>query len=85
MYTMNTITSNATLRIGNARDYVTKHIQKVLAEAGIPETIAAKYSANYCHGGEWILDDDNGLANQDIHLMTNKDLIQIVKELENLD
>ena len=82
---MNTITSNATQRIDDAHDYVTKHIRKVLAEAGIPEAIAAKYSANYCHGGEWILDDDNRLAEQDIHLMTNKGLIQIVKELENLD
>ena len=85
MTTMNDITSNATAKIDRARDHVTAHIQKVLMKAGIPITIAKKYSANYCHGGEWILDDGTELAQQDIHLISNEELINIVKEIENLE
>ena len=82
---MNTITSIATQRIGAAIDYVNEHIRGVLIEAGFPEEIAKKYSANYAHGGEWILDDNNELSLHDILLTTNEELIETVKMLENLE
>ena len=85
MKAMNDITSNATAKIDGAIDYVNDHIRKVLIKAGIPITIAKKYSANYCHGGEWILDDGLEFAQHDIHLISNEELIEVVKELENLE
>lgn len=73
-------------KINSAIDCVTSALRKVLIAGGIPEDIAEKYSAQPVHGGEWILNDEDGwLAGRDIHLLSNNFVIDIVKDLENLD
>ena len=66
-------------------DKVTAHVRKVLIAGGIPAEIAYKYSAEENHGGEWLLNDDEGeLATHDYHLLDNEYIVDLVKELEDL-
>ena len=66
-------------------DKVTAHVRKVLIAGGIPAEIAYKYSAEENHGGEWLLNDDEGeLASHDYQLLSNDYIVSLVKELEDL-
>lgn len=75
------VQDNATEQINEAHDKVTKCVREVLIKGGIPEEIANHYSALYCGGGEWILDDDNHLADEDVHLLSEQYIVDYVKEL----
>lgn len=85
MKNLKTVLSDATEQINKAHDNVTLYVRKVLKNAGIPKDMADKYSATYCAGGEWILDDDNELAAQDIHLLSDDYIVETVREIENIN
>ena len=85
MKNLKTVLSDATEQIKSAHENVTAHVRKVLKNAGIPKDTADKYFANYCSGGEWILDDGNELAAQDIQLWSDDYIVEIVREIENIN
>lgn len=83
---INQVIEEADCVISGQIDKVTNHVRKVLIAGGVPADIAYKYSAEQNHGGEWLLNDDDGeLASHDYHLMDNEYIVSLVKELENLD
>ncbi len=84
MKKLDKIMMSATSKIDEAHDKVTAYLHKILISAGISEEIAKKYFAVYCHGGEWVLGDNNDLSLRDIHIISEKEIIEIVKERENL-
>lgn len=83
---INQVIEDADSVISAQVDKVTAHVRKVLIAGGIPADIAYKYSAEENHGGEWLLNDDEGeLASHDYHLMNNDYIVSLVKELEGLE
>ena len=82
---INQVIEDADSVISAQVDKVTAHVRKVLIAGGIPADIAYKYSAEENHGGEWLLNDDEGeLATHDYHLLNNEYIVELVKELEDL-
>ena len=82
---INQVIEDADSVISAQVDKVTAHVRKVLIAGGIPADIAYKYSAEENHGGEWLLNDDEGeLASHDYHLLNNEYIVELVKELEDL-
>lgn len=82
---INQVIEDADSVISAQVDKVTAHVRKVLIAGGIPADIAYKYSAEENHGGEWLLNDDEGeLATHDYHLLDNEYIVELVKELEDL-
>lgn len=82
---INQVIEDADSVISAQVDKVTAHVRKVLIAGGIPADIAYKYSAEENHGGEWLLNDDEGeLASHDYHLLDNEYIVELVKELEDL-
>ena len=85
MKDINKAISKAETKITAACEEVTKTLREILIQGGIPASIAYLYSACQNHGGEWLLDkEDTELLCEDIHLLDNKYIISVVKELENL-
>lgn len=85
MRDINEVMSKAEAIMDLQVNLVTEHLRKVLIHRGIPEDIAQKYCVEYVHGGEWVLNDDEGeLCREDIHLLNNEYITSVIKDIEGL-